>query len=216
MSFFTKFTISKSHFSQNSQFRNLIFRKIHNFEISFFTNLTFFKHQILGNFLMKVGFCPSVGRKTRKKGLAFRFLPFLCLLYFWYSRNEGCSIWSKLCGADMPWRHILFRALLNKRVQELQATRNVLRKEREKSLAETSRFQYTKVIPLTCKIHFILCWNSKFALIFPTSKNETVLGRFWAKMDCNTSVLSVPFPIMRFPIVQQQIFFFLCRKVEQP
>ena len=34
ISFFTKFTISKSHFSQNSHFQSLIFHKIH---ISYFS-----------------------------------------------------------------------------------------------------------------------------------------------------------------------------------
>ena len=43
---FTKFTFSNSHFSQNSQFQNLIFHKIHIFETSFFTKFTFFKHHV--------------------------------------------------------------------------------------------------------------------------------------------------------------------------
>ena len=50
---FTKFTISKSHCSQNSQFQSPIFHKIHIFKVSFFTKFTFFKHQILGNFWIK-------------------------------------------------------------------------------------------------------------------------------------------------------------------
>ena len=33
-SFFTKFTSSMSHFSQNSQFKNFIFDKIHSFQIT--------------------------------------------------------------------------------------------------------------------------------------------------------------------------------------
>ena len=37
ISLFTKFTISKPHFSQNSPFQNLIFHKIHILKISFFT-----------------------------------------------------------------------------------------------------------------------------------------------------------------------------------
>ena len=41
ISFFTKFTISKSHFLQNSHFQNLIFHKIHISKISFFTKFTF-------------------------------------------------------------------------------------------------------------------------------------------------------------------------------
>ena len=41
ISFFTKFTFSKSHFSQNSQFQFLIFHKIHIFKLSFFTKCTF-------------------------------------------------------------------------------------------------------------------------------------------------------------------------------
>ena len=44
ISFLTKFTILKSHFSQNSHFQNLIFHKIHNFKISFFTKFTFSKY----------------------------------------------------------------------------------------------------------------------------------------------------------------------------
>ena len=48
-SFFTKFTISKSHFSQNSQFHNLIFHKIHNFKISFFTKFTISKSHFSQN-----------------------------------------------------------------------------------------------------------------------------------------------------------------------
>ena len=44
-SFFTKFTFSKSHYSQNSQFQSLICHKIHIFKVSFFTKFTFFKHQ---------------------------------------------------------------------------------------------------------------------------------------------------------------------------
>ena len=35
ISFFAKFTFSKSHFSQNSHFQNLILRKIHNFIFHF-------------------------------------------------------------------------------------------------------------------------------------------------------------------------------------
>ena len=48
ISFFTKFTFSKSHFSQNSHFQKLIFHKIH-----------IFKHQILTNFRMKIWFLPQ-------------------------------------------------------------------------------------------------------------------------------------------------------------
>ena len=40
------------------------FHKIHIFKVSFFTEFTFFKHQILGNFW--IGFCPSVIRKGTK------------------------------------------------------------------------------------------------------------------------------------------------------
>ena len=36
------------NFSKNSHFQSLIFTKIHIFKASFFTNFTFFKHQILG------------------------------------------------------------------------------------------------------------------------------------------------------------------------
>ena len=38
ISCFTKFTFSKSHFSQNSHFQILIFHKIHIFKASFFKN----------------------------------------------------------------------------------------------------------------------------------------------------------------------------------
>ena len=49
-SLFTKFTISKSHFfSQNSQFQNLIFHKIHNLKISFFTKFPILKSQFSQN-----------------------------------------------------------------------------------------------------------------------------------------------------------------------
>ena len=37
-------------------FKSLILHKIHNFKISLFTKLTFFKHQILGNFWIKSWF----------------------------------------------------------------------------------------------------------------------------------------------------------------
>ena len=51
LSFLTKFTILKSHFSQNSQYQNLIFHKIHIFKMWFFTKFTFsgplFLYQIL-------------------------------------------------------------------------------------------------------------------------------------------------------------------------
>ena len=43
ISFLTKFTISKSHFWQNSQLQNHIFDKIHIFKITFFTKFTFSK-----------------------------------------------------------------------------------------------------------------------------------------------------------------------------
>ena len=36
-SFLTKFTFPKSHFWQNSHFQTLIFHKIHNYKVSFFT-----------------------------------------------------------------------------------------------------------------------------------------------------------------------------------
>ena len=42
-SLFTKFTFSKSHYSQNSHFQNIIFHKIHSFKISFFIKFTFSK-----------------------------------------------------------------------------------------------------------------------------------------------------------------------------
>ena len=68
---FTKFTLLKSHFSQNSHFWNLIFHKIHIFKISFFTKFTFPKSHFSQNshfsnikFLVISGkkgdFCPSV------------------------------------------------------------------------------------------------------------------------------------------------------------
>ena len=41
ISFFTKFTISKSHFSQNSHFQSVIFDRIHISKILFFTKFTF-------------------------------------------------------------------------------------------------------------------------------------------------------------------------------
>ena len=41
VSFLTKFTFSKSHFSKNSHFQSVIFDKIHIFKISFFTKFTF-------------------------------------------------------------------------------------------------------------------------------------------------------------------------------
>ena len=50
VSFFTKFTFWKSHFSQNSHFQSLICHKIH-----------FFKHQIPGNFWIKCWFLPQCG-----------------------------------------------------------------------------------------------------------------------------------------------------------
>ena len=46
---FTKFTIWKSQFSQNSQFENLIFHKIHNFKVSFFTKFTIWKSHFSQN-----------------------------------------------------------------------------------------------------------------------------------------------------------------------
>ena len=46
VAFLTKFTFSKSHFSQNSHCQSLILNKIHNFKDSFFTKFTFFKPQI--------------------------------------------------------------------------------------------------------------------------------------------------------------------------
>ena len=46
---FTKFTISKSHFSQNSHFQSLIFHKIHIFKVSFFTKFTFLKSHFSQN-----------------------------------------------------------------------------------------------------------------------------------------------------------------------
>ena len=43
VSFVTKFTTSKSHFKQNSRFKNLNFHKIHFSEISSFAKFTFFE-----------------------------------------------------------------------------------------------------------------------------------------------------------------------------
>ena len=43
ISLFTKLTISKSHFSQNSHFQNLIFHNIHNFYDTFFSKNQIFK-----------------------------------------------------------------------------------------------------------------------------------------------------------------------------
>ena len=73
ISFFTKFTFSKSHFfhkihilkisifSQNSHFRSLIFHKVHIFKVSLSTKFTFFKHQILGTCWIKSWFLPHCG-----------------------------------------------------------------------------------------------------------------------------------------------------------
>ena len=44
------------HWGKNSQFQNHSFHKIHIFNVSFFTQFTFFKHQILGNLWIKSGF----------------------------------------------------------------------------------------------------------------------------------------------------------------
>ena len=60
-SFSTKLTISKSCFSQNSQFQSLVFHKLHIFKVSLLTKFTFFKHQILGNFWIKSWFLPKYG-----------------------------------------------------------------------------------------------------------------------------------------------------------
>ena len=38
---------------KNSHCQSLIYHKIHNFKVAFFTKFTFFKHQILGNFWIK-------------------------------------------------------------------------------------------------------------------------------------------------------------------
>ena len=46
ISFFTKFTSSKSHFWQNSYFQNLIFDKIHIFKVSFL-NKSYFSDPIM-------------------------------------------------------------------------------------------------------------------------------------------------------------------------
>ena len=59
ISFFTKFIISKSYFSQNSHFQSPIFHKIHILKVSFFTKFTFFKHEIIGNFWIKSCFFPQ-------------------------------------------------------------------------------------------------------------------------------------------------------------
>ena len=61
IAFFTKFTILKYHFSQNSHVQSLIFHNIHIFKIAFFTKFTFFKHHILGNFWIKSWFLPQCG-----------------------------------------------------------------------------------------------------------------------------------------------------------
>ena len=42
-SIFPKFTMSKSHFSQNSHFQNFVFHKVHVFIISLLTKFTFLK-----------------------------------------------------------------------------------------------------------------------------------------------------------------------------
>ena len=77
-SIFPKFTILKSHFSQNSHFQNLIFHKINffkasfftkftYFKVSFFTKFTFFKHQILGNLWIKSWFFAPVCQRNSRK-----------------------------------------------------------------------------------------------------------------------------------------------------
>ena len=58
--------------SKNPHFQNLIFHKIHNFKVSFFTKITFFKHQILCNFWIKSSFLPQCLIEWR----AFMGLPF--------------------------------------------------------------------------------------------------------------------------------------------
>ena len=47
--FFQKFTFSKSHFTQNSHFPNIIFHKIHIYKISLFTKFTFSKSHFSKN-----------------------------------------------------------------------------------------------------------------------------------------------------------------------
>ena len=82
ISFFTKFTFPKSHFSHNSHFQNIIFHKIRIFKISFFSKFTFFNHQILGNFWIKNWFlpqCDSVGGQKWAKIRGFPSVPILLL-----------------------------------------------------------------------------------------------------------------------------------------
>ena len=47
--FIQKFTFWEYYFSQNSQFQNLIFDKVHNFKVSFFTKFTFWESHLSQN-----------------------------------------------------------------------------------------------------------------------------------------------------------------------
>ena len=69
VSFFTKFTILKSHMSQNSQFQSHIFDKIHNFKILFFTKFAFSKLHLSQNshfssIKFSIGFAPEYEKET--------------------------------------------------------------------------------------------------------------------------------------------------------
>ena len=82
LSFFTKFTFSKCHFSQNSRFQNLNFDKIHElqyqnfdkiniFKISFMTKFTFLKTSILTKFTFSksshFSMCTHQNRQQKKR-----------------------------------------------------------------------------------------------------------------------------------------------------
>ena len=72
ISFFSKFTLSKSHFSQNSHFQNLIFHKILIFKILIFPNS---KTEITREFLGYLLINHCIQLVTKQKPDCQRLLP---------------------------------------------------------------------------------------------------------------------------------------------
>ena len=85
ISIFTKFTLLKSQFSQNSPLWNLVFHKIHICEISIFSKFTFLKYQNQGNFWIKSELLPHCEVLGCSHFSTFNIRTLILLCLFWRS-----------------------------------------------------------------------------------------------------------------------------------
>ena len=83
-----------------------IFHKIHKSEISILTKFTFYKHQILGNFWIKVDFFPSMCSQFKNIRKMY-YTAFKCIyLILWIASS------SQYCSAQLFLASILVKSLI--------------------------------------------------------------------------------------------------------